>query len=108
MAMLIPSLRSRTPGCPVGICRRRTLIRARAIWKEMAAGFAAGASTVAVAVALVGGFPGPKASPLTADPEAAAARAAALMRDQAPRELPREWRWKLEAVDVDRMFRKQR
>jgi hypothetical protein len=74
----------------------------------LAVAFAAGALAVSAFVAVAGGAGAPSAPIPNAAREAEAARWAALVREQTPRELPPEWRWEIQPVRLDGMFRKQR
>ena len=95
-------------GCPAGVCRGQEQARARTSWTALAAAFAAGALAVTAFVAVAGGAGAPTAPRPDAAREAEAARWAALVREQTPRELPPEWRWEIKPVRLDQMFRKQR
>jgi len=108
MAMLSQSGPLMAMGCPAGVCRQQGRAWTQTRWKALAAGFAAGALLVSAAIALAGVTAAPNVQRVDADREAAAARWAAVVREQPPSELPREWRWKIKPVNVDGMFRKQR
>lgn len=104
MAMLSQSLPIGRLGCPAGVCREQAQAGARKSWKAVLAGFAAGALVMSAVAVLASGSAARTAPQPSAEQEAAAA----FVRAQTPRELPPEWRWKIKAVDVDRMFRKMR
>jgi hypothetical protein len=108
MAMLSQSIPLVGLRCPAGVCRGQAQKWTRASWKALAAGFAAGALAVSAAVAFAGGADAPSAPRPGAARETAAAEWAALVREQTPSELPREWRWQIKPVNLDGMFRKQR
>jgi len=105
MAMLSQAVPMMTLGCPAGVCRNQGGTRTRTSWRTLAAGFAAGALAMSAAVALAGSTAAPRPD---AAREAAAAEWAAMVRDQTPRELPREWRWEIKPVQLDGMFRTKR
>ena len=95
-------------GCPSGECRAQAQAPARTSWKSLAASFAAGALAVsAVAILSASSFATAAARPDAAH-AAAAARWAAFVGAQTPRELPREWRQEIKVVDLDGMIRTPR
>ena len=108
MAMLSPTFPIRGFGCPVGACRASQATRARTSWKAVAAGFAAGAIVMSAISALAGAAVAPKPAPLSAEQKAEAARWLALVREQTPHVLPREWRYEIKAVDFSGMYAKKR
>ena len=98
MAMLSQGVPLIRLGCPAGFCRGEAQPPARSSWRALAASFAAGALAVSTFVALSGEIAAPYAPQPDAAREAAAARWAAYVHDQTPRELPREWRWEIKPV----------
>ena len=108
MSMLIPTFPIKPVGCPVGLCREQTRAPAKTSLTALVAAFAAGALVVSAVTALAGGAPAPKPAPISAEQKAAAAKWVALMQEQTPRVLPREWRYEIKAVDFSGMYPKQR
>jgi hypothetical protein len=74
----------------------------------MLAAFAAGALVTSAAALLVGAAPAPTPAPMSAEQKAAAAKWVALMNEQTPRVLPREWRQEIKTVDFSAMYPKER
>lgn len=104
MAMLSQSMPVSALGCPAGVCRGLERSPARASWKAIAAGFAAGAFMMSWTAILAARAEAPTAPPRSAEQE----KWLALVREQTPREIPREWRYEIKGVNLDGMFRKQR
>jgi hypothetical protein len=105
--MLSQSLPVEMLGCPAGVCRGvQPPPRPSRSWKAVAAGFVAGAAMVAL-TAVVADRNQTRTEPkLVTDQEAAAFHWDAYVDSQTPREIPREWRYEIKGVKLDRMFRK--
>jgi hypothetical protein len=108
MAMLTQTLPMRSLECPAGACREQARAWARGSWTAFAAGIAAGGLAAGALALFAAGAAAPSAARASAEQEASAARWAAVVREHAPREIPREWRYEIEGVNVEGMFRKQR
>ncbi len=108
MAMLSQSIPITALGCPAGVCRGLQRSPARASWKAIATGFAAGALMMFGVAILARGAAVPSASQRSTEQAVAAAKWAAYVQGQTPREIPREWRYEINGVKLDGMFRKKR
>jgi hypothetical protein len=102
MAMMSQSLPVGGLSCPAGVCRRAPPARPRISWRAVAAGFVAGAAMLALTAVVAERNQAQTARKLATDQQAAAAHW------EAPRELPREWRYQVKGVDTSGMFRKRR
>jgi hypothetical protein len=108
MAMLSQSMPVSALGCPAGVCRGLEQRPARASWKAIVAGFAAGAfmmSWTAILAARAEAPSSPRSNPAQ---QVAAEHWKAYVAEQTPREIPREWRYEIKGVKLDGMFRKKR
>jgi hypothetical protein len=100
MAMLTHSVPIGALGCPAGSCREQEQTRPNGFWNAMAAGFLAGALAVGVVGILAGASGPPAAGPADAEARQAAAPARA--------QLPLAWRYRVQGVHVEGMFRQRR
>ena len=108
MSMLSQTIPIKALGCPAGACREQTRTPAKTSLTALLAAFAAGALVVSAITALAVASAAPKPAPISAEQKAAAASWVALMQEQTPHVLPREWRYEIKTVDFSGMFPRQR